>query len=614
MFYSKVVDILNKRQKQAAEASDGPIVIIAGPGTGKTKTLTARLQFLVTQGVDPAKILALTFTKKAAEEMQERYAAAHIVEQADDLVAGDPEEGAPRSRAAGTPASMSGEGRLRGRTRGVPFISTFHALCFSLLTEKLGAQPQIIAEPARLALIKSLPKPAELKTVTIRELSLLISRAKNKADNSPPAERLTTAYNKELAAQELYDFDDVLLRVSDLLQADAVWRSQIQSRFTHILVDEFQDTNALQYELLQLMRGTTNLFIIGDPQQSIYGFRGADGDIFAKFLQDFSDARRITLDINYRSAPQIVALANTVYPDEPPLTAHIKVAGQARAVKVLNEYSEANWVLAEIQKAIGGSDMTSAISNDDRRNHCGLADIAVLYRSRTVARTVQKMLADSGIPVQVVGEGSPYDAQSVQTIVQFLAQLSDPKRQAVIKGLTSGQIATLLQKLDPADRPLALAERIMDICKLAPTDALRQLLATLVQHKTLAKAVAYYDELAAHDFYDPRAQAVTLLTIHAAKGLEFAHVFVVGAEEGVLPSERGDIAEEKRLFYVAVTRAKQRLDLLHAIMRGGQKATVSRFVAGISPAILPQLTDPALQGDERRAQKRRAKRAQTTLF
>jgi len=154
----------------------------------------------------------------------------------------------------------------------------------------------------------------------------------------------------------------------------------------------------------------------------------------------------------------------------------------------------------------------------------------------------------------------------------------------------------------------------MDICKLEPSDDIRQLLAVLVQYKTLPAAVAHFDELAGTDFYDPQADAVTLLTIHAAKGLEFAHVFVVGAEEGVLPSGRGTLPEEKRLFYVAVTRAKQRLDVLYTKIRGGQKATVSQFVADIPAKILPRLADPALLGDERRAQKRKAKRAQTTLF
>lgn len=575
MFYSKVVDTLNPQQKQAAQASDGPVVIIAGPGTGKTKTLTARLGFLVTNGVAPAKILALTFTKKAAEEMQQRYL-------------------------ANNPAG--------------PVILTFHALCFGLVKDKLGAAPVVIAEHARLAIIKNLSKPAQLKTASTRELSLLISRAKNMANAETAVQRLVVAYNTELATMGMCDFDDILLQVRDLLRSDSAWRTQQQQRFSHILVDEFQDTSVVQYQLLQLLRGTDNLFVIGDPQQSIYGFRGADGDIFAKFAADFPQARQITLSVNYRSAPQIVALANAVYPTALPLVAYNQQPGAVQAVAVLNEYSEANWVLDHIQKLIGGSDMLRVVSDDHRHNHCSLGDIAVLYRSRRVARTVQKTLIDSGIPVQIVGEGSPYDAPDVQLIVQLLTNLADPQRPAVIKGLSRGQIAALLGTLDASLSPYQLAEQIMQHAAMQPTDHTRQLLAVLVQHKTLAAAVKYFDQLAAQDFYDPRADAITLLTIHAAKGLEFAHVFVVGVEQGVLPAKSGDEAEEKRLFYVAITRAKERLDLLYTRLRGGQKADISDYITQLDPSVLPRVIDPLLQGDQRRAQKRKAKRAQTSLF
>jgi superfamily I DNA/RNA helicase len=608
------VDTLNSQQKQAAQAGDGPVIIIAGPGTGKTKTLTARLGFLVAHGVAPSKILALTFTKKAAEEMRQRFAhSSNTAGPAPQY----PHKNFMTSKKsfAGSPLGVTpGFASSVGSHNSEAVISTFHALCFNLLTEKLGKAPQIIAEPARLALIKNLPKPAELKNTSTRELSLLISRAKNMADSSPAVHKIVAGYNRELAAQDLCDFDDILLRVNDLLQQDTSWRAALQARFAHILVDEFQDTNALQYQLLQHMRGTNNIFVIGDPQQSIYGFRGADGDIFAKFRQDFPNAMNITLSINYRSASQVVALANALYPDMPPLTAHSKITGQVRAVEVLNEYSEANWVLAEIQKIIGGSDMQRAVSDDGRQLRHALGDIAVLYRSRTVARTMQKILADSGIPVQVVGEGSPYDAPSVQIILQLLTNLVDASRPAIIKGLTTRHIAALLQKLNTAQPPLHIAEHIMEICKLEPNNAIRQLLTALVQHKTLADAVAYFDQLATQNFYDPRADAVTLLTIHASKGLEFAHVFLVGAEEGVLPSERGEPAEEKRLFYVAATRAKERLDVLHTKMRGGQKATMSQFITECAPSVLPRMIDAALVTDQRRAQKRKAKRSQTSLF
>lgn len=560
---------LNNAQQQAARAGDGPLAIIAGPGTGKTKTLVARIRFLQDHGVPPARMLALTFTKKAAAEMRERL----------------------------------------GNTAA--YVATFHSLCFDLLRELQGEPPQFITEPARMALIKKLAKPAALKGLTVRDLSLAISRAKNLADADPHVRELMAAYNAQLGALQLYDFDDLLLRLRDELAARPAWRAAVRARFAHILIDEFQDTNLLQYDILQQLRGNDNVCVIGDPLQSIYGFRGADGDMFGRFRQDFPQAVVITLTANYRSAPAIVTLANAVYPAAPQLVAQSAAPGQAKTVEVLNEYSEAAWVLARIQQAIGGSDLQRAHHNDERRS---LRDFAVVYRTRAVARAIQKACTESGIPTQIVGEGSPYEDPQVQTVLQLLARMVHADREVGIKDMTGAQVAALIAALDPAAKPLALAEHIIEQFGFAPTAHLRQLCSVLTRFATAAEAVAYFDDIATQQFYDPRAEAVTLLTIHAAKGLEFTHVFIIAAEDGVLPSTRGSEPEERRLFYVAVTRAKEQLDILHARYRGGQKATVSPFVTDIPPTVLPRHTDEALGADQRRTAKRQAKRAQTSLF
>jgi len=238
----------------------------------------------------------------------------------------------------------------------------------------------------------------------------------------------------------------------------------------------------------------------------------------------------------------------------------------------------------------------------------------VLYRTRSAARMVQKTLQDSGIPVQIVGEGSPYEAPQVQAIVQVLARLADPERTVVIKNMSTAQVDTLVAMLDATQKPLALAEKLMTLFGFEPNANLRQLCSMLVQFRTVAIAVAYLDGIAAQGFYDPQADAVTLLTIHAAKGLEFTHVFLVAAEDGILPSAKGDLAEEKRLFYVAVTRAKERLDVLHARRRSGEVAKMPQFVQEVAATMLPRITDTALASDQRRATKRQAKRAQTSLF
>ncbi len=565
----------NAEQRRAVQAGDGPIAIIAGPGTGKTKTLVERLHFLVASGVPARRLLALTFTKKSAQEMAVRFAADGV---------------------------------------NAPHISTFHALCFELLTKKRGRAPQFITDAARFALLKNLPKSVELKGLTTRELGLLVSRAKNGAEDKPALARFVQAYNTALAEQNLSDFDDLLLQTRHLLLQDFVWRTELQTRFAHILVDEFQDTNALQYELLQLLRSNDNLFVIGDPLQSIYGFRGAAGDIFTTFARDFPHALSVTLHTNYRSAKPVVRLANAIYPDAPALVPHSLAAGEVSATEVLNEYSEAAWILEAIQQAIGGSDLQRAVSTDSRGDHLGLGDMAVVYRSRNIARVLQKQLDASGIPFQVVGEGSPYETPAVQTIIQLFAQSVDPKRTAVIKDASPQQIKAIIADIDGADTPHDAAAKLIERFGFELTGTLRQFLGVLVRFKTLAEAVAYFDDIASNNFYDPRAVAVTLLTVHAAKGLEFTRVFLIAAEDGVLPSNKGDLPEEKRLFYVAVTRAKQRLDITYVRTRGGQLAKVSPFVAQIKASIMPRRRDPAFESDIKRLRKRQAKRAQTTLF
>jgi DNA helicase II / ATP-dependent DNA helicase PcrA len=569
---------LNEAQRAAVEARDGPVLIIAGPGTGKTKTLTTRIAYLLSERhVRPDKILALTFTKKAAEEMQQRVT----------LLTATDKQHVPGVR-----------------------IATFHALCHELL----GGDIQFITEPARLQLIRGLSKPAALKGLTVRELGLLISRAKNMALDDAAVSRIVHSYDVALAEQGLLDFDDLLVRTRDMLAQDPLRRQEIQDRFTHILVDEFQDTNRLQYALLQAIRGHTNVFAIGDPNQSIYGFRGASGDIFGQFRKDFPDHLAITLTTNYRSAPEIVALSNTIFGDTP-LASATSHMGQVRAVEVLNEYGEADWVLREIQRGIGGGDFSRVVSDDDRSAHRTLADFAVLYRSRNAAAAFQKAVDHSGLPYQVVGDGSPYDATQVQIVIALLKAAAAGDHVA-LEGFTAAecrQLDTLIAETDSTP-PTVLAEKVITALGFPMDRQLNQLLGVLVRFESVAAAARYFDALASQQFYDPGADAITLLTIHAAKGLEFPVVFLLGAEEDMLPSKRGDVAEERRLFYVAVTRARERLEITYAKSRGGNPSQPSRFMKNIAAHILPQIRDPEMQTQARRIAKRAAKRSQQSLF
>ncbi|HJQ09090.1 MAG TPA: ATP-dependent helicase [Candidatus Saccharimonadales bacterium] len=574
---------LNLEQRQAVEAGDGPVLIIAGPGTGKTKTLAARIAYLVAAGkAKPEEILALTFTAKSAEEMRNRVHDMAVNGQA---------------------ASVSDQ--------GIPHITTFHAFCHGLLDSKLP----FINDAKRLSIIKALGKPAELRGVGTRELGLRISRAKNMADDNPAVVRLVQSYDKALQAAGVIDFDDLLVRVYDLLRSDDQKRASVQSQFRYVLVDEFQDTNRLQYELLQLVRANANLFVIGDPYQSIYGFRGASGDIFGQFMHDHPDTQKITLHVNYRSAPEIVRLSNAIFRNGNVLRAQAPTGGQVQVVEVLNEYSEAAWIAGEIQRAIGGGDLLRVASDDERTTHHTLKDFAILYRSRLAALAVQKGIAESGLPYQIVGDGSPYDKPSLQTILNTLRlSLNDRVIELGELTLPEQKLITEYAAKHAATPPHNFAQTLITMLGFEPSCELDQLLGSLARFDSIRAAVAYFDQLAEQQFYDPQADAMTLLTIHAAKGLEFPYVFLVAAEEGVLPSSRSDLTEEKRLFYVAATRAKERLEITYARHRSGKSAEASRFIANLPANLVRRLTDPDMQAQARRIAKKAAKRSQQSLF
>lgn len=567
-----MINSLNAEQQRAAEVDGGPVMVVAGPGTGKTKTLTARIEYLIGSGkAKPSEILALTFTKKAAEEMRNR-------------------------------AKTASEQK--------PQITTFHALCHELLGD---SQTPFITDTQRLQIIKSLPRMQEFVSLSAREIGLIISRAKNLPNIEDKTSELVRAYNNALTDQGLRDFDDLLLEAYKQLRSNEGAHKNVQDRYKYILVDEFQDTNRLQYEILKLLLGHNNIFVIGDPNQSIYGFRGASGTIFAEFEQDFPGAQKITLHINYRSVPEVVKLSNAIFKTSEPLEANAKTQGRVQAVQVLNEYSEANWVLGQIQNAIGGGDLMRAVSDDERTDHKRLSDFAILYRSRSCAITLQKAIDESGLPYQIVGDGSPYEKPEVQTAISLLKSLATGETHD-IKGLSKNQIHSLLTGIDKTLPPSDIISTIAVKFDVSQTQQLTQLANTLVRFDSLPSAVKYLDSIAEQQFYDSQADVITLLTTHAAKGLEFPHVFLIGAEQDILPHRRSDIAEERRLFFVAITRARENLDILHAKTRSGKPATPSRFITEVPDTVLPKITDDNLATDQRRAHKRKLKRSQQALF
>lgn len=586
-------ETLNTEQRPAVEAGGGPLVIVAGPGTGKTKTLTARIAYLVqTMGVKPGRILALTFTNKAAEEMQSRVLARLALDK--------------------TPTAQK------------PVIATFHALAHLLLD--LPKEAKLVDDIERLVILQQLKDTKHAEGLQLRDLSLTISRAKNHLAGSLDADvkPLVEAYNAALRSRDLYDYDDLLVWLYESLEHPE-FRQKAQ-RFDHILIDEFQDTNELQYEIVCLLNRTNNLFVIGDPLQSIYGFRGANAQIFDRFKQDFPDAVNVRLVTNYRSAPEIVRLAGAIFPDTPPLHPHRADAGKARAVEVLNEYGEADWVVHEIERQVGGSDMLRGSQHHSNGSHRTFSDFAVMSRTHAGSHTVRAALEKSGIPYQVVGEGSPYLQPQAAVIIQSFAYLTGFAPAPDVQKLKSAQVARLLDPLKPVihEMPLTtLAAKITDLLKLAEgkdSAAVHQFTNALLRYDQMPPAayVQHVQKLAEQDFYDPAAGAVTLLTIHAAKGLEFPVVFLVGVEEGSLPLARKGIVtdadEEKRLFYVAVTRARDELYMLHARTRRSTAREQSPFLTVLPKRAVEQVSDPAIGTQLKRIKRRAQKRAQGSLF
>ncbi|HEV2402995.1 MAG TPA: ATP-dependent helicase [Candidatus Saccharimonadales bacterium] len=584
-----IFDELNEQQRSAVETTEGPIQIIAGPGSGKTKTLTARLAYLCeSKSIPSDKILALTFSSKAAQEIKRRL------------------------------------GQKLTDASSLPAVYTFHAFGHRLLSEARQSRP-IIGEIDRRGLIAQLPRPKGLQRASSRELNLLLSNAKTALRHAIPAatRSLLDSYEQALQSRGVCDFDDLLVGAYRLLET-----GQLKPAYRYVLVDEFQDTSELQYELLRLLTATDNICVIGDPKQSIYGFRGAHSGLFERFRQDYPKAQTITLHCNYRSARRIVTIANRIFPGTKQRSMQNDM-GVACGLQTLNEYSEAAYIIREIQSGIGGSDM---LSGSEASAFPDPSSYAVLYRTHRAARVLRQRFASSGIPYQVAGEQSPYEQPAIQAVLSILQAVvsSEMPPQALtavpaLRGVSRKKLQSFLMQLQQ-DAKLqsvsSLIEHIADLYHLhdviSQTD-LQQLAGVAVQFgEGLAGVQAFLqhvEHIAEQDFYDPTLNVVSLLTIHSAKGLEFPVVFLCAAEEGILPKAYAkDIEEERRLFYVAITRAQHRLDICMCQWRGKQASTPSRFVAELPEDVLPRRIDSQMVALEKRLKRHQQKRAQASLF
>ncbi|MCP2257597.1 TIGR00375 family protein [Streptoalloteichus tenebrarius] len=566
-----LLDGLDPDQRAAAETTTGPLLIIAGPGTGKTRTLTHRLAHLVTTGqAAPEHCLAITFTRRAAEEMSERLAA------------------------------------LTDQARRVT-VTTFHALGLRILREHhdragLTADFGVADDAQRLALLTELTGDERQG----RRAATALSRP----DPDPELAELRQRYTKALREQDLVDVDELVTLTVEILDADPHLVAAYRDRYRWISVDEYQDVDETQYRLLRLLAPPEgNITAIGDPDQAIYRFRGADVGFFLRFHQDYPGARTVQLTRNYRSTPTILAgalqaiaptslvpdralVAAGHHPDNPPLGVH----------HAADEQAEASFVARTIDQLLGGSSFHSLDSGRADASHgdheLSFADIAVLYRTDSQARALLDALTRAGVPVQKRSHDRLADRPGVRHILRELTYRPGERGttgERVVDRLRHAARAALALNPDrDAEAHAAEIHSALDL--LGP-------LATRCGHDL----DRFHTELATGaevDTWDPNADLVSLLTLHAAKGLEFPVVFVVGCEDGLLPlrwpgaeADEEQVREERRLFFVGMTRAQRRLYLSHATRRtrhgSSQPTTPSPFLADLDPALCERIGDPA---------------------
>ncbi|MEM8951627.1 MAG: UvrD-helicase domain-containing protein [Pseudomonadota bacterium] len=571
-----ILAALDEDQRKAAAITRGPALIVAGPGSGKTRTLTHRIAHLIAEeGVAPRSCLAITFTRRAALEMRERLA------------------------------------RLLPKDADLIPIHTFHSLGQTILQEqpkaaRLPEDFRVADDIERTELIKAL---LDISPRQAKKLLADISRSKRAAQRAgDEVAAALEVYQPELVRRGWVDFDDLIGLTARLLRNHDDLAAQYRKRYAWISVDEFQDIDEQQYRMVQLLASAdAHILAIGDPNQTIYGFRGADPRSFQRFREDYPATKAVTLRRNYRSSGMIVkASADVIEAGEEGAAAgieHVRQMEERVTIhRAASDKAEAEFVVHSIERLIGGHSFFSIDSGraagsgrtvdggraggpgdtpeahlpDHRKRDLSFADFAVLYRTEAQAKLLVEAFERSGMP---------YKKHNHDLLIE------EPAAQAI------------LHRVDPVAKATASAElkaAAAAVMRDAEDEEIDDLEATLQQ--LLALAASCEDRLdwfvdavplaTEADCFDPRADRVSLLTIHAAKGLEFPVVFMVGMEEGILPLTFGksadstDLAEERRLAFVGMTRAMDRLFLTHADQRtwrgSTQELAPSPFLPDIS--------------------------------
>ena len=655
---------LNGPQAEAVATLRGPMLVLAGAGTGKTRVVTFRIANLIRNGTAPERILAVTFTNKAAGEMQERVG--ELIVQAQR-----------QARTAGTKRRVT----KKKSDRPQPVISTFHAQCVQILrrhAKALGfpAKFSIYDRGDQESLARGILRELRLPGTALRpgDMLSIIGGWKNESIKPDKAAYLAASdrehfaaagyrrYQDALQARGAMDFDDLLLHTETLFDEHPAIRDEEAAKYDHVLVDEYQDTNGSQYRITKhLTLRHRNLCVVGDDDQSIYAWRGADVTHILSFKDDWPDAKVVCLENNYRSTGEILAMANRLIAfnterHDKTLIASRPKGPRPRIEQHKDEISESETVVREIKKRI-------------EHDHVQPRDIAILFRTNEQPRLFETELRKANIPYVMLGSQSFFDRREVKDILAYLQWIEQPNDEIALlrvintpaRGLGNKTVKLLVQRAVERGVPVwdvmqdraatsdltASAQRgIQNLAELARdvqaraaneslTDAMRTLLERTAYHEEISRlyekteerqarqasleeltnAINAYEEntsktkpdltgflsdlaLSGREMGNEKDKlaaqnAVWLLTLHAAKGLEFPVVYMVGMEDGILPHSRSvktgeeeDIAEERRLCYVGITRAQEQLTMSLALTRRkwgkARPTTPSRFLYEIT--------------------------------
>lgn len=641
---NNMLDKLNERQKEAVLATEGPVLVLAGAGSGKTTVLVNRIAYMISEKhIRPWNILAITFTNKAAREMKDRIE------------------------------------RLLGDTAKDMWIGTFHSVCVRILRsciDLLGYRRDfVIYDTADTkTVMKECLRELDIdeKSFPVRNVLSIISNAKNDLMDAATFENVYKSdyrmsiiakiyyrYQTKLRKNNAVDFDDIILNTVKILSENPDVLSKYQDKFQYILVDEYQDTNNSQYLLINLLaQANRNLCVVGDDDQSIYKFRGANIGNILNFEDDYSDVQKITLDQNYRSTQNILDAANSVISNNKGRMGKSLWTSNGNGNKVYvytgtNEYDEARYIARQIKKHF-----------DEQGS---FSDCAILYRTNAQSRVIEEMLMRESVPYKVLSGLRFYDRKEIKDIIAYLRVvynpnddvslariINEPKRKIgnatleKARNIAREKETSLYDVISHADdypefktaikKLLSFSEIIQSLIKLKDTVTIEDLtgrilndtgyMPALVMEDTtesktrienLGEFISVITEFEKNeetgntlgeflenislvsdiDGYDENEDSAVLMTIHSAKGLEFPIVFLSGLEEGLFPGMRSmesddDIEEERRLCYVAITRAKEQLYITKTISRTihgkTMPTTASRFFKEIPVEYLEDKT------------------------